>query len=33
MRHAERFQQLRRTEQLVKKIIDVLLEKGAQLAS
>lgn len=34
MRHAERFQQLRRTDQrFVKKIIDVLLEKRAQLAS
>jgi transcriptional regulator with XRE-family HTH domain len=33
MRHAERFQQLSRTEQrFVKKIIDVLMEKKAPLA-
>lgn len=32
MRHAERFQQLRKTEQrLVKKIIDLLMEKRAPL--
>lgn len=34
MRHAKRFQQLRRTEQrFVKKIIDVLLEKRVPLAA
>jgi DNA-binding XRE family transcriptional regulator len=33
MRHAERFQQLRKTEQrFVKKIIDLLIEKRAPLA-
>jgi transcriptional regulator with XRE-family HTH domain len=34
VRHAERYQQLSRTEQrFVKKIIDVLLEKGAPVAA